>query len=66
MTYITKAGDIFDMIAYRELGSCKYVTALMNANRQFLSTLIFPAGVELTLPEIEPEEKTAKLPPWRT
>ena len=65
MTYTTKAGDIWDAIAYRELGSCKYVTALMNANRRYLGTLIFGAGVELNLPDIEPETRTTKLPPWR-
>jgi hypothetical protein len=52
------------MIAYKELGSCNYVEALMNANRQYLDTTIFSAGVVLVLPEIS-KETPSVLPPWR-
>ena len=65
MTYTTKDGDLWDLIAYQQLGSCKYVSELINANRQHVSTVIFRAGVELTLPTIEQEQRTASLPPWR-
>ena len=63
-TYTTKSGDVWDMIAYKELGSCNYVEALMNANRQYLDTTIFSAGVVLVLPEIS-KETPSVLPPWR-
>ena len=63
-TYTTKSGDVWDMIAYRELGSCNHVEALMNANRAYLDTAIFSAGVVLVLPEVS-NERPSVLPPWR-
>ena len=65
MTYTTKQGDQFDYIAWKVLGSCNYVETLINANRQYLDTFIFSAGVELTIPDIEEEQKVSVLPPWR-
>lgn len=63
-TYTTQSGDIWDDIAYRQLGGERYTSLLMEANTQHLETVIFPAGVVLNLPEITvpiPE----KLPPWK-
>ena len=65
MTYTTKQGDTFDLIAFQQLGSCQFVDRLIDANRHHVSTVIVRAGVELTLPEIEQEQRTASLPPWR-
>lgn len=65
MTYRTIAGDTFDFIAFKELGSERYVETLLNANRRYVSTVIFKAGVELELPTITEEVKVSKLPPWR-
>ena len=65
MTYTTKQGDTFDLIAFQQLGSARYVERLINANRAHVSTVIFKAGVTLELPTITEETKTAKLPPWR-
>lgn len=64
-SYRTVSGDTFDLIAYKELGSCKYTERLINANRTHVSTVIFKAGVVLTLPTITEEAKASKLPPWR-
>lgn len=65
-TYRTVAGDTWDFIAYRELGSCDYVHLLIDANRDKLDVAIFSAGTVLTLPEItEENQKGANLPPWR-
>lgn len=63
-TYITKSGDVWDMIAYKEMGSCNHVEALINANRAYLGTAIFSAGVVLTIPDIS-NERPSVLPPWR-
>lgn len=63
-TYTTKSGDVWDLIAYSELGSCNYVTDLINANRRYASIAIFPAGIVLTLPEVD-LNKTSTLPPWK-
>lgn len=65
MTTTTKLGDTWDMIAYRELGHCRWTEKLINANRQHVDTLIFRSGVELTLPDVT-NERQSKLPPWRT
>lgn len=65
MTYITKAGDMWDLIAYEQLGSCDFIEPLINANRDFVATFIFSAGVELTLPEVATQIRTVQLPPWR-
>ena len=64
MTYKTIAGDMWDFIAYKTLGSEKFTELLINANRQYLGTFIFRAGIELIIPEIE-EETAVDLPPWR-
>lgn len=66
MTYTTVDGDQWDLIAWKVLGSCNYVESLIDANRDHVSTFVFKAGVELTVPDIEEETKTAvNLPPWR-
>jgi len=59
----TKAGEMFDWLAYRELGSEKYLPELMNANKDSQRVYIFSAGVELTLPEVQ--KKARRLPPWK-
>ena len=33
--YMTKQGDMWDQIAYNELGSTSHTDALMNANQQY-------------------------------
>lgn len=56
---------MFDLIAYQQLGSCRHTEKLIDANRSHVETLIFKAGVELTLPDVSTERRV-KLPPWRT
>lgn len=63
-TYRTVAGDVWDMIAHKALGSTRHTERLINANRDKIETFIFKAGVELTLPQIETTQVT-RLPPWR-
>lgn len=63
--YQTKVGDVWDRIAYEQLGSCKYVDKLIDANRDKIETFIFGAGEELTIPKVDKSVK-AVLPPWRT
>ena len=63
-TYTTIQGDMWDSIAYRQLGSTSYTDRLMNLNRQYRMYYTFPAGIVLTLPE--PERKISDtLPPWK-
>lgn len=64
--YTTIAGDTWDYIAYTQLGSCDYTNLLMDANRAYIGTAVFSAGVTLTLPEITATDTAASnLPPWR-
>ncbi len=63
-TYITKQGDTWDIVAYQQMGDCKYTKDLMWANRLLLDYLIFPAGIVLTIPAAK-EAASDKLPPWK-
>lgn len=63
-TYTTVQGDMWDKIAFNELGSTDYTDELMNVNRKYLDVFVFDAGVVLTIPDITPK-KSAKLPPWK-
>lgn len=63
--YITKQGDMFDSIAYNELGSESFTDALMNANTDYHKAYIFSAGIELTLPDVSNIVPNEDLPPWR-
>lgn len=62
--YKTKSGDMWDWIAFSEMGSCNHVERLINANREHIETFIFRAGVVLTIPDVE-TKRAVKLPPWR-
>lgn len=63
-TYTTITGDTWDLIAYKVYGNESYMTTLLEANQNYLDTIIFKGGIELTCPDIETEtvESTA---PWR-
>ncbi|MCC8156364.1 MAG: tail protein X [Oscillospiraceae bacterium] len=63
-TYRTAAGDMWDSVAYEQLGSTGYTDALMRANTDCLGYYIFPAGVTLTLPTVSAADVTS-LPPWK-
>ncbi len=63
-TYTTISGDMWDKIAYNEMGSVLYTDKLMKANAKYAETYVFPAGVVLTIPEVENEEDL-ELPPWK-
>jgi phage tail protein X len=63
-TYTTKSGDMWDSIAYSQLGSSSYADELMEANTQYKDLFLFPSGVVLTLPEIT-VTVSSQLPPWK-
>ena len=64
-TYTTVQGDMWDHIAHDKLGGVRHTRALLRANRQYLGYYIFPAGIVLTLPEVEEEAAASSLPPWK-
>lgn len=63
-TYTTKSGDMWDSIAYRQLGSTAYTDRLIDANLEHRDIYLFPSGIVLVLPEIE-RPVNSLLPPWK-
>lgn len=63
-TYTTVQGDMWDSIAYTQLGDVAHTDKLMNANLQYREFYTFPAGIVLTLPEVK-ESVSSSLPPWK-
>ena len=63
--YTTIQGDMWDRIAYKELGSVKYTDLLMNANTQYRKIYIFSSGIELVIPDVETTVSADTLPPWK-
>lgn len=63
-TYTTISGDMWDQIAYKQMGSVLYTDKLMKANAEYAAIVVFRAGVVLTIPEVEDRQNT-ELPPWK-
>jgi phage tail protein X len=62
-TYTTKAGETWDMIAYKLWGNEFDMTQLQQANPDHLNVVVFNAGVVLNVPEIDLPEAEV-LPLW--
>lgn len=62
-TYTTVQGDTWDSIAYTEYGDELQMHWLVEANPQHREIVIFPAGIELQIPDIG-ETARAPAPPW--
>lgn len=65
MTYTTISGDMWDAIAYSQLGDVDYMGQLMALNMQYIDYFIFPAGIVLELPEKVERKTNPLLPPWK-
>ena len=68
MTYITKSGDMFDSIAFNQLGSESFTGDVINSNLDYKDTVVFDSGVELVIPDVVTSADTGiddSLPPWR-
>jgi len=66
-TYKTIQGDTWDMICYRlypNVGKEMCMDKLISANPDCIDILIFPAGLQLIIPEIT-ESVISDLPPWK-
>ena len=63
-TYTTKQGEMWDSIAYTQLGDAAYMDKIMSLNQQYLDYYIFPAGITLELPDIDPSTPNSA-PPWK-
>jgi len=59
----TIQGDAWDLISYREYGDERLMHLLIEANYDLRSVVIFSAGTEVNVPEVEAESRTPA-PPW--
>ena len=64
-THITAEGDTFDALALQYYNDEKLSSKLIQVNPDHCSTLIFEAGVSLTIPEVSTVTYPETLPPWR-
>lgn len=65
-TYTTMQNDAWDAIAYRLWGEERLFMALVTANPEHMDTIVFPAGVILTVPDRPANSQSLELPPWRS
>ncbi|MBQ3405655.1 MAG: tail protein X [Lachnospiraceae bacterium] len=63
--YTTVEGDTFDDLALYMYGDEKLSHYIIDFNPDYSDVLIFPANVELKLPEIEGMNTPDTLPPWK-
>ena len=64
-TYITVEGDTFDMLALRFYNDEKLASTIIQANPEYCDTLIFEAGISLSIPAAAAVVLPETLPPWR-
>jgi phage tail protein X len=64
MIYTTVQGDTWDGISFKVYEQASLMTLLINANPEYVSTVVFSGGVILTVPE-KPADAADTLPPWR-
>ena len=62
--YMTVSGDTWDYISFKEYGSYKQMDKMLEANPDYIETVIFKGGIELNLPDVK-EEISSSLPPWK-
>lgn len=62
--YTTSEGDTFDILALDMYDDEKMAHHIIEANPDYADMVIFPAGIELTLPIIE-KTTTQDVAPWR-
>ncbi len=62
--YTTISGDMWDKIAYEQMGSVLYLDQIIRANAEYADIFVFPAGMALTIPDVE-RRVNMELPPWK-
>lgn len=65
-TYTTISGDEWDGICFKHYGENgeMLMDKVMQANPSHVKTVIFSAGVVLTMPVFELHQELSDLPPW--
>lgn len=61
--YKTEQGDTWDLISFKLFGNEKFMKELLELNIELSEFVIFPAGVELSIPKISKVEKEG-VAPW--
>ena len=61
--YITSQGDMWDKIAFEQMGSEDYMGDLIQCNYDLIDYVIFPAGIEVVIPEID--DTQIEVPSWK-
>lgn len=66
--YITKAGDMWDYIAWKVYGDERQMEILLRAekNAALIDVYMFSAGEKVWCPKITGMDAATDLPPWRT
>lgn len=62
--YRTIQDDTFDAAAYRIWGRESMTRGLIDANPEYADVVFFPAGVDLTVPDVEAPVSAEILPGW--
>lgn len=62
--YTTVQGDTWDLMAYKLYGDEGQMKLLYEANWEYADILVFPAGIEIAVPDL-PEEVDEESPFWR-
>lgn len=63
--YITAEGDTFDILAFKYYTNEKLSSYIIQANLNYVDTLIFEQGISLSIPILNMIEVPESLPPWR-
>lgn len=64
-THTTVEGDTFDSLALQYYDDEKMASTIIQANPDYCDTLIFEAGITLTIPAVSTVALPETLPPWR-
>lgn len=62
--HITTTGDTWDYLSYKYYGDETLMGALIEANPKYVNVDILPAGIELTIPDIENKKRKAIKTIW--
>lgn len=62
-TYTTAQGDMWDSIAYEQLGTENHMGTLIENNPDLVDFVVFPAGIEVEIPDVDTTQ--SDLPSWR-
>lgn len=64
MIYVTSEGDMWDKIAYEQMGSENFMGELIRNNDDLVDVVVFHSGVEINVPEVD--DTQTDLPSWRS